>query len=577
MPATINALASVLLLLLPSAVLAQSIITGGISGNVADPSGAVIMGASVSLTNIATAETQTATTNSSGAYVFPLLKPGSYTVRVEQKGFRASTQNVQVPLGQTAAANFKLELGAENTTIEVTTTGELLQTETANIVTTINTRDVEKVPNGGGDLTAIANLAPGVQMNTTAGFGYGNFSAFGLPGTANLFTINGNDYNDPFLNLNNSGSSNLLLGSSEIQEVAVVVNGYTGQYGRQAGAQIDYVTKSGANAFHGDAIYNWTGRALAANDFFLNRSGSPRPFSNNNIWSADFGGPIKKDKLFFFAHNEGIRYIFGTSSHVVLPSPNLETSILGTIPASQLPFYQNIFNLYNGTPGISKAVVAPGSCPGTFTFNGPGGPAETDCTQNFSTSSANGNHEWRLSVRGDYNISDKSRAFARVTIDRGVQPTWTDPINKVFNITSTQPQWDAQLSFTHAFSPQTVNNFVGSILYYSAIFTSPDFQKALATFPYNMAVTDVGFSNLGTGGALGNFFPQGRKSTQWQLVDDLSVTRGTQSFKMGVSWRRNDVSDFSAEAFGFPSVATSLASFAWLERRRQLYVQPFAG
>ena len=106
------------------------------------------------------------------------------------------------------------------------------------------------------------------------GGGYGNFSTFGLPGTSNLFTLNGNDYNDPFLNLNNSGSSNLLLGGNELQEVAVVNNGYTGQYGRQAGSQIDYTTKAGTNSWHGNAVYNWTGRFLNANDPF-NKATSP--------------------------------------------------------------------------------------------------------------------------------------------------------------------------------------------------------------------------------------------------------------------------------------------------------------
>ena len=128
-------------------------------------------------------------------------------------------------------------------------------------------------------------------MNNSTGGGYGNFSAFGLPATSNLFTINGNDYNDAFLNLNNSGSSNLLLGGNELQEVAVVSNGYTGQYGRQAGAQVDYTTKSGTNAFHGDAVYDWTGRALNANDPLNKAFGGTRPFENNNQWAAGLGGP----------------------------------------------------------------------------------------------------------------------------------------------------------------------------------------------------------------------------------------------------------------------------------------------
>ena len=148
----------------------------------------------------------------------------------------------------------------------MTEQGALLQTEDANISSNFDTNQIQNIPNPGGDITYVAQTAPGITMNSSTGGGYGNFSAFGLPGTSNLFTVNGNDYNDAFLNLNNSGSSNLLLGGNELQEVAVVSNGYTGQYGRQAGAQVDYSTKSGGNAFHGDAVYNWTGRALTAND-----------------------------------------------------------------------------------------------------------------------------------------------------------------------------------------------------------------------------------------------------------------------------------------------------------------------
>ena len=94
-----------------------------------------------------------------------------------------------------------------------------------------------------------------------------------------------------------------------LQEATVISNAYSGQYGQQAGAQVNYVTKSGTNQFHGNAIYWWTGRAMNANDWFNNLNGTPRPFANNNQWAASVGGPIKKDKLFFFADTEGLRYI----------------------------------------------------------------------------------------------------------------------------------------------------------------------------------------------------------------------------------------------------------------------------
>lgn len=556
------ALVAILAISWPAITKAQSIVTGAVSGTVTDPTGAVVPNASVTLKNIATGETAKVATSSTGLYLFALLKPASYVLTVQQRGFKQVSTPVEVLVGQTLTANIKLEIGAATETVEVTAEGALLQTEDANISATVEQRVVEKVPNPGGDLTYMANFTPGVQMNTQSLFGYGNFSAFGLPGTANLFTINGNDYNCPFLNLNNSGSSNLLLGANEVQEVTVVVNGYTGQYGRQAGAQIDYTTLSGTNGLHGDAIYYWNGRMLNADDYFLKNSGGPRPFENNNQWAARVGGPIKKDKAWFFADQEGLRYIFGTSNTVLLPTPAFQSFVLSNIPAAQVPFYTNIFNLYNGTPGISRAAPTAGSCGGLASFTPPGGASQTDCVQTFATSSSNGNREWRLSIRGDYNYNQNNKFSSRWTIDKGVQPTWTDPINRAFNLTSTQPQWDAQVNWTHLFSPSVINNFIASNVYYSAIFQSPNGALALATFPYNMLFIDSSFTTLGQGGANGNFFPQGRRSMQYQFTDDLSVMHGSHAFKMGVAFRRNDLSDFNAEAFGFPEALETISDFA---------------
>src|SRR5580693_877490 len=316
---TVSFIAS--LLLLPTLVSAQSVITGGVTGIVTDPSGSVIAGAVVNLKNQSTSEIQSATTGTTGAYQFTLLKPGIYVVSVSQTGFKQVTETVEVLLGQTALASIKLEVGATSETITVTEQGALLQTEDANISSNFDTNQIQNIPNPGGDITYVAQTAPGITMNNSTGGGYGNFSAFGLPGTSNLFTVNGNDYNDPFLNLNNSGSSNLLLGGNELQEVAVVSNAYTGQYGRQAGAQVDYSTKSGTNAFHGDAVYNWTGRELTANDPVNKAFGGTRPFENNNQWAASLGGPIKKDKAYFFVNTEGIRYIFGSIHTPAAPTP----------------------------------------------------------------------------------------------------------------------------------------------------------------------------------------------------------------------------------------------------------------
>ena len=319
------ALLAALLLFLPRTAGAQSIVTGAVGGIVTDSSGAVIAGAEVTLKASDTGSVLSSTTTTSGSFQFTLLKPGIYTLGVSHPGFKQLEQRTEVLLGQITQANVKLEVGATSDTVTVTEQGSLLQTEDANISSNFDTHQIQNIPNPGNDITYVAQTAPGVSMNNSTGGGYGNFSAFGLPATSNLFTINGNDYNDAFLNLNNSGSSNLLLGGNELQEVAVVSNGYTGQYGRQAGAQIDYSTKSGTNSFHGDLVYNWTGRELTANDPVNKAFGGTRPFENNNQWAAAVGGPIIKNKAFFFVNTEGIRYIFGSVHTPSAPTPAFQS------------------------------------------------------------------------------------------------------------------------------------------------------------------------------------------------------------------------------------------------------------
>jgi Carboxypeptidase regulatory-like domain/TonB-dependent Receptor Plug Domain len=549
----------------------QSIVTGGIAGTVTDATGAVVGDAKLTLKSKGTDETFTATSSTGGEYVFSLLKPGEYTLSVSKDGFKTSTRPVTVVLGTTVGVNVPLEVGSASTTVEVSVEQAQLQTENANISTNFETRQIQEVPNPGGDVTYVAQTAPGVTMSSSAGGGYGNFSTFGLPGTSNLFTINGNDYNDPFLNLNNTGSSNLLLGGNELQEVSVVNNAYTGEYGRQAASQIDYTTKSGSNSFHGNAAYNWTGRYLNANDPLLNAAAQPRPFENNNQWAASFGGPVIKDKLFFFLNTEGIRYIFGAVKPVTTPTLTFENYTLGNIAGKGAPtiaFYQNMFKLWNSARGIGAAVPNANSCSGNG-LPATGLLAANQCTQSWTDSSPSGNKEWLLSARIDYSFNDNNKVFGRMKFDRGTQPTYTDTIDPIFDTFSTQPQNEGQLNYTHVFNPTVVNNFIGSVLYYSAIFggitsTSP----ALALFPGNLALSDGSLTNLGFGSGSGGyangfFFPQGRRVTQWGLVDDLSVNRGNHSFKMGFNWRRDDISDLTAaEVAIYPAVNTTLFGLA---------------
>jgi Carboxypeptidase regulatory-like domain/TonB-dependent Receptor Plug Domain len=550
------------LLLLPSVIMAQSVVTGAINGTVTDPSGAVIAGAAITLTSPATGASLTAESNASGGYSFGLVKPGTYTLAISKSGFKQTTESVQVDLGQTLVFNARLELGSGSVTVEVTGQGALLQTENANISTSIETAEIENLPNPGGDLSNIAQTAPGVTMNTS-GSGYGNFSAFGLPGTANLFTLNGNDYNDPFLNLNNSGASNLLLGSNEIQEVSVISNAYTGQYGRQAGAQIDYATKSGGNAFHGDAVYYYNAAGMNATDYF-------NGFTHevNNQWAAGMGGPIIKDKIFFFANTEGLRYSLGAGGDTGYPSTAFENYISNNVAANPTAsaFYTNIFNLYNAGPAFAKAQtnLIPSSCGSLNGANGGAIPNDACIGTAFQTQ-PNGNKEWLVSGRVDWDINENNKVFGRTKFDRGTQPTYTDPISSAFDIHSIQPQDEGQLNYTHVFSPNVVNNIVGSVLWYSAIFQSANISAATAAFPGLFSLSDVGLACLGEGCGFApsfSIFPQGRNVTQWGIVDDLSVTRGNHSFKMGVNFRRDDVSDYTASEGLLPAAVINAVDFS---------------
>ena len=600
-PFGLATLLAALMLLLPAIASAQSTVTGAISGTVTDSSGAVIAGATISLRSNDTGTVLAATTGAAGTYQFTLLKPGRYTLAVSQSGFKQLAEPTEVLLGQITLANIKLEVGATSDTVTVTEQGALLQTEDANISSNFDTNQIQNIPNPGGDITYVAQSAPGVTMNNSTGGGYGNFSAFGLPGTANLFTVNGNDYNDAFLNINNTGSSNLLLGGNELQEVAVVSNAYTGQYGRQAGAQIDYSTKSGTNAFHGNAVYNWTGTALTANDPVNKFFGGTRPFENNNQWAASLGGPILKDKLYFFVNTEGIRYIFGSIHTPSAPTPAFESFVQGNVPADAATqaFYSNAFSLYNAAPGIANATPngfsetfsptspqGPGSCIGfPFTTNPatgattaiiglpasfqPGGANAGECTQSWTQSVSSGNKEWLLSGRVDYNLGPNDKIFGRVKFDRGTQPTYTDSINPAFNDFSIQPQDEGQLNYTHVFSPTVVNSFIFSDLWYSAIFGTLAPGPSLALFPGNLVFSDGSLTALGTGSgnpgglAQGFEYPSGRNVEQYQFVDDLSVARGNHGFKMGINFRRDDISDYTAASQTlYPGVFTSLYGFA---------------
>jgi hypothetical protein len=557
------------LLLITAAVSAwsQSLISGDLAGSVFDGSGAVVPNASLILKNTDSGETFNSTSNSAGAYRFALLKPGHYELTVTAPGFKTQVQKTIVQVGQQTTLNINLAVANSNTTVQVNAQAEsLLQTNHADISTAFDEQQVQYVPNPGNDLTYVAQVAPGALMNTEQGTG--NFNVFGLPGSSNVFTVDGGFEDTYGINVNYSAASNLLLGNNDIAEVTVVSPAYQGQYGSSSGAFVTELTKSGGSTYHGNAVYWWNGRVLNANNYFNKQSApiTPRPFDNANQWAVSVGGPVPhtSDKLHFFFDNEGIRLILPTSSFVYIPSPAFQQAVLDNIAQvspSQLGFYQKLFSVYNHAKGASQAGTVSGSDPSgcnnqTHVIQGKQfGAGAAPCALQFRSVAGNSTSETIYVGRMDYDAGANDHLFAHFKIDKGLQASYTDPLNPLFNVTSKQPEYEGQLNESHIFTPNLVNQFIFATMYYRGNSSNPNLAASTALFPYTLSFASGTFATLG---GQNNQYPAGRNVTQYQFIDDLSWSKEKHTFKAGVNFRRANMTNFSpgAGTIGYNSSET---------------------
>lgn len=555
---------SLLLLIAPLAVInitfqgtavAQNTVSGEITGTVTDSTSAVVPNVKVTLTSAATGQMMTTMTTSAGLFRFPLLTPGKYTITATPAGFAVINREAEAVLGRVTNVTLVASIAGKAETVVVDATDVMMQTENANVTANFSQSQIALLPAPGNDMTNYALTAPGVTVST--GGGYGNFSAFGLPGTSNLYTVNGSDDNDPFNGLNNSGASNNTLGTNELEEMTIVTNGYTAQNGRSAGANINYATKSGENQFHGNAIWQWNGRALNANDWFANNQGSDRPFANSNMWAGRIGGPIIKNKIFFFYDNEGMRYVLPSTGFQVIPSAYFQTQTLANIPVNEKPFYQKMFALYNAANGGHYTTMTAANDPfGDFAHDGNGcgdmagvamgtgvwGDDAHPCAAFFVGGGTNKNTERLMALKIDVIPSDKDKLTFRYGQDRGLQATYTDAINPVFNAQSIQPQDHGEFNWTRTINSQMVNQFILSGSYYSAIFSAANLAAARAAFPTTFISLDGDYNLLG---GEDYAWPQGRRVGQYQFVDDFSWTKGNHNFKFGVNMRNDAITDLT--------------------------------
>ena len=330
-----------------------------------DATGAAIGGAKVSITSMENGLKRSAKTDSAGRFNFPQLKPGPYSVQVEASQF-ASQENrsVVAGLGQSQTVDFTLQVATGNQAVTVTEEAPLINPQNPNTSTTLTARTLENLPNPGGDMTYPLQFAAGALMNTAGSGndfvggtnGYGNVQFNGLPSLSNGYIVDGLETNDPLTNLNSGLSTNLVLGLNSIAEVTVNTLSYAVDQGRYGASQVNYVTKSGTNQFHGNLYELWNGSKFNAANFFTNATpGNHKPRSTVNHFGGSLGGPIRRNKLFFFFDSEWVRIALPIVSATTVPTPAFQRLCSATAAARRRR-YRHRLDLPTGAP--TRAVLS---------------------------------------------------------------------------------------------------------------------------------------------------------------------------------------------------------------------------
>src|SRR5271166_2892768 len=359
--------------LVPTLLPAQG--TGGrILGRVADPTGAVLGGVKVTAINEATGVVRDATTAESGDYVFPDLPVGTYTLNYELTGFKKDfRKRISLDVNQVITLNMTMQLGAAQEIVDVTSEAPLVDTTSTQLGAIVNNRSVNELPLNARDSYQFLQLQPGVQsqLGSSGGTFYGSDSAGSVSvnggrDRANNFSVNGGDANDQFVNL-----PTIQPTPDAIEEFRVISNTFDAEYGRNSGAVVNVVTKSGTNQFHGNIYEYFRNKVLNAQGFF----NTVKPQFNQNQFGGTFGGPLKKDRTFFFVSFEGRRIRQGVSGQTVfVPTPQERPSasqngsvFAGGFPATWSdgvtpngisdPF---LASALNGRPGCTAAINSQG-------------------------------------------------------------------------------------------------------------------------------------------------------------------------------------------------------------------------
>jgi outer membrane receptor protein involved in Fe transport len=559
-----TATAFLLLALIPISLLAQ-VTTGTITGRVTDPSGSAVPNAKVTVTEQNTGVSTQTVTAAGGDYTAPLLKPGTYSVTVRAGGFApAQRKDISLQIQQTAEVDFQLTLGQLTQEVQVVGSGSApLQTASAEVGNVITKEPIEQFPLNGRNFSQLALMVPGTNPGPVGGIrtqGNGNETqragaeivANGARGSFTNFMIDGIDDRDQSV-----GTAKVFPLVEGIEEFKVQTSNYDAEFAG-GGAVINVTSRSGSNALHGSAFEFLRNDAFDARQFFDAR----KPMFRQNQFGFALGGPIRKNKLFFFGDYQGLRIhqaqtVVGTVPTAIertgnfsdLSSKIFNPDTFDPAARTRQPFAGNTIPAQSINP-IAKNLLALYPLP-----NLPG------TGNNFRTAPLRVTTQDQFDVRADHTLSEKDTYFARVTWGRATvgwpatPPLVGDQINPVPFVASLRnnnaPSGQATIQETHVFGPTLVNHFAAGYTRFNLQSTPVDFGlnvaqrlglKGANTDPTSSAMSSLSISGLSSYSS--SFQPEIVPQNTWQWNDTLAWVRGAHSMKFGFSFIRNDFGFF---------------------------------
>jgi outer membrane receptor protein involved in Fe transport len=520
--------------------------TGQIIGTVSDPSGAFIPGATVTVRSVATGTARTQTTSDAGAFTFPNLQPELYDVSVTAPGFNTLRQQTTVTVGTKVGLDLKLEVGKAETVVEVTGASAAISvnTETQTIAQVLNTEQLLELPTITRNPYLLVVTSGNVSEDDPAGRGAG-VSINGLRSTGTNVLLDGVANNNEFF-----GEVGQTTPLDSVQEVGIITNNFTAEYGRADAGIVNVTTKSGTNQYHGTAYEFNRVSDLASNSFNNNAYGIDKPVFVRNQFGFSLGGPVKKNKLFFFSNTEWTRVRSAAAFTAIVPAPQLL--------AAATPNTQSIFSTY-GKLGPTTSVLgtfsrsqltALGSDPcggssatgGCMAYN-PNAPMFDLVGYSAPSNSGAGNPQnaWSNVNRVDYNMTDRTTMYMRYAVQSEIDQAGSLTASPYagFDIGDTTFNNSLIVSMTHTFSPRFVSqskldfNRFTIVEPLSANGVSPNYYLGSANIasaigPYTVALPGDEPSGPGVGG-----FPSGGPQNFGEAYQDFSYTIGKHELRFG--------------------------------------------